>query len=149
MNKSKVDLHIASDEEGVPSKKDFQSWVRAVMQEFNEVIELCIRVVESKESQALNFAYRKKNKPTNVLSFSYGLEARPLLGDLIMCREVVLEEAAVQHQTPAAHFAHMTVHGMLHLLGFDHETPEEAQVMEAKEVEILKKLGFDDPYSIC
>lgn len=146
MNKSTVDLQIASDEEKVPSKKDFQSWVRAVMEEFNEVVELCIRVVESEESRTLNFAYRKKNKPTNVLSFSYGEEARPLLGDLILCREVVLEEATLQHKTPIAHFAHMTVHGTLHLLGFDHETPEEAEVMEAKEVEILRKLGFDDPY---
>lgn len=146
MNKSKVDLQIVCCQDNLPSKKEFQTWARAVMEEFNEVIEVCIRIVDAQESQALNFAYRKKNKPTNVLSFSYGSEARPLLGDLIMCREVVLEEAAMQHKTPIAHFAHMTIHGMLHLLGFDHETSEEAEFMETKEVEILKKLGFENPY---
>ncbi len=111
--------------------------------------ELTIRVVENSESHELNHQYRGKNKPTNVLSFPF--EAPPgveidLLGDLIICAPVVESEANEQQKTIIAHWAHMVTHGCLHLLGYDHITNDEAEVMEKLEIDILQQQGFDNPY---
>lgn len=108
--------------------------------------EVTVRFVETEEGRQLNCDYRGKDYPTNVLSFPYA-ESPVVLGDLVVCLPVVLNEAAAQGKTPLAHFAHMIVHGMLHLQGFDHETgAAEAERMEAKEREIMAILGFPDPY---
>jgi probable rRNA maturation factor len=108
-----------------------------------------LRIVAGPESHRLNLAYRGKDKPTNVLSFPASAEERRLegaLGDLVICAPVVAREAREQGKRPTAHWAHMLVHGTLHLLGFDHERPRAARAMESLEVEILRGLGFDDPY---
>lgn len=109
--------------------------------------ELTLRIVGEAESRALNRRYRGKDRPTNVLSFP--AEAAPgekRLGDLVICAPVVAREAAEQGKHPGAHWAHMVVHGCLHLLGYDHELRQEAEAMEAKERKILTRLGFSDPY---
>jgi probable rRNA maturation factor len=113
--------------------------------------ELCIRIVSVRESAQLNKRYRHKAGPTNVLSFPAELPeglATPLLGDLVICATVVNREATTQGKTRAAHWAHMVVHGSLHLLGFDHIRQQDASRMEAEEVKILRKLGFANPYSL-
>lgn len=110
---------------------------------------LCVRVVGSAESRRLDRAYRGKDKPTNVLSFPASPEERVAtgtLGDLVICAPVVAREAREQRKALGAHWAHMVVHGTLHLLGYDHERPRQARAMEALEVEILRGLGFHDPY---
>jgi probable rRNA maturation factor len=110
---------------------------------------LSVRVVGSAQSRRLNAQYRHKDKPTNVLSFGgFGLAGDGVnyVGELVICAPVVAREAREQQRTPTAHWAHMTVHGVLHLLGFDHELPEEAGKMAAREVQILDRLGFSDPY---
>jgi probable rRNA maturation factor len=110
---------------------------------------VALRIVAGAESQRLNHAYRGKDKPTNVLSFPASADERLLegaLGDLVICAPVVAREAREQGKRPTAHWAHMLVHGTLHLLGFDHERPRAARAMESLEVEILRGLGFDDPY---
>jgi probable rRNA maturation factor len=110
---------------------------------------VCIRVVGTAASRRLNGGYRGKHKPTNVLSFPASAIERSLdgsLGDLVICAPVVAAEARAQHKALAAHWAHMVVHGVLHLHGFDHESAREARVMEALEVEILRGFGYHDPY---
>jgi probable rRNA maturation factor len=115
---------------------------------------LCIRIVGAKESRALNAQWRGKDKPTNVLSFPYaeggqrGNRAKSELGDLAICASVVAAEARDQRKPLAAHWAHMVVHGVLHLLGYDHEKARDAVQMEALEVEILQHMGFADPYQL-
>ncbi|HET7202042.1 MAG TPA: rRNA maturation RNase YbeY [Steroidobacteraceae bacterium] len=111
---------------------------------------ITVRVVGSAESHRLNRSYRGKDKPTNVLSFPASPEETHVdgaLGDLVVCAPVVAREACEQHKPPAAHWAHMIVHGTLHLLGYDHERARAAHAMEALEVEILRGLGFHDPYA--
>jgi probable rRNA maturation factor len=113
---------------------------------------LCVRIVGSAESRRLDRDYRGKDKPTNVLSFPSSPEERVAtgaLGDLVICAPVVAREAREQRKTLGAHWAHMVVHGTLHLLAFDHVQPREARVMEALEVEILRGLGFHDPYALA
>ena len=116
---------------------------------FQEEAEVTIRLVDEAESNQLNLTYRGKDKPTNVLSFPFecppGVEL-PLLGDLIICRQVVEREANEQNKPLLAHWAHMVVHGSLHLLGYDHIDDEEAEEMEALEVEFMQALGYDNPY---
>jgi probable rRNA maturation factor len=110
---------------------------------------LSVRIVGKARSRSLNAHYRHKDKPTNVLSFGGAGSApdgRYFLGELVICAPVVAQEALAQGKTLQAHWAHMTVHGVLHLLGFDHELPLEAVKMAAKEIQILDRLGFSDPY---
>lgn len=146
-----LDLQIACQSTKLPTQHDFQLWVDAALVKYNKPFELTIRLVESAESQQLNKQYRHKDKPTNVLSFPFevpeGIEL-DLLGDLIICVDVVETEAQQQHKTLNAHWAHMVVHGCLHLLGFDHIDDNEAEEMEALETDIIKKLGFSDPYEL-
>jgi probable rRNA maturation factor len=113
--------------------------------------ELTVRFVDSEESQSLNNAYRAKDKPTNVLSFPSELPdfiESPLLGDLVICHAVVSQEALDQDKAINAHYQHLIVHGVLHLLGFDHIEEADAEVMEAHEITLLDKLGIDDPYQV-
>jgi len=138
------------------SKADALRYVAASLDTvgFRADCDISIRLVNRDESHALNLQYRGKDKPTNVLSFPSDipeemlslLDAEPL-GDLVICIPVVLQEATEQQKTPSDHFTHLLVHGILHLLGYDHETSEaEAEEMEALEIEILKKLGIANPY---
>ena len=113
--------------------------------------ELTVRFVDIKESQSLNNAYRGKDKPTNVLSFPSELPdfiESPLLGDLVICHAVVSQEALEQNKAINAHYQHLIIHGVLHLLGFDHIKAADADVMEVHEISILDKLGIDDPYQV-
>ena len=133
-------------------KKVIETTLRHI--DVDQDCEIGIACVDEDESHKLNFEYREKDKPTNVLSFPSDipeemlslLDAEPL-GDLVICIPVVLQEAAEQQKTPTDHFTHLLVHGILHLLGYDHETTEaDAEEMEALEIEILKKLGVANPY---
>lgn len=146
-----IDLQLACDGKIVPSEEDFQCWAEAALSPFNKPFELTIRLVSSNESQQLNQQYRSKNKPTNVLSFPFevpeGIEL-DLLGDLVICVDIVEQEAIEQQKTLNAHWAHMVVHGCLHLLGFDHIDDDEADEMEALETKIITGLGFKEPYKI-
>jgi len=113
-------------------------------------IALSVRIVGEARSSALNARYRRKDRPTNVLSFAgAGLlpDGRTCLGELVICAPVVAREARSQGRTPPAHWAHMTIHGVLHLLGFDHERSAEAGKMAAREIQILDRLGFSNPYA--
>lgn len=144
-----VDVQIATSDENIPSDEDFRSWVAAALPPDRLASEITIRVVGRDESQALNAQYRQQDKPTNVLSFPTDLPPElqiPLLGDLVVCAGVVEHEAHEQGKSLAAHWAHMVVHGTLHLLGYDHESDEEAEEMEALETRILGQLGFPAPY---
>ncbi|WJM82042.1 rRNA maturation RNase YbeY [Pectobacterium brasiliense] len=145
-----LDLQIASEQaQRLPEEKDFQRWLEGVLPQFQEVSEVTIRIVDEAESRDLNNTYRGKDKPTNVLSFPFEAPPEvelPLLGDLIICRQVVEREAAEQEKTVEEHWAHMVVHGSLHLLGYDHIEDSEAEEMEALETEIMQSMGYADPY---
>jgi probable rRNA maturation factor len=136
-------VQFGCKDDALPSRQQVRRWVRASCDRPAEVV---VRFVDAAEGQALNRDYRHKDYATNVLSFAY--ESEPAVaGDLVVCVPVVLREAVEQGKTPEAHFAHLIVHGMLHLLGYDHETgKQDAARMEAKEREILAGLGYPDPY---
>jgi probable rRNA maturation factor len=144
-----VEVQIACDATmGLPAEEQLQQWAEVALQDHGLRI-LAIRVVDKAESQQLNHDYRGKDKPTNVLSFPF--EAPPgidmdLLGDLIICKQVVEQEADQQSKPLMAHWAHMVVHGSLHLLGYDHIEDDEAEEMESLETEIMLGMGFEDPY---
>jgi len=145
-----LDLQIAIDLPGLPAESDFRRWAEAALAGagYSKHAELTLRVVNEAESTALNESYRHKQGPTNVLSFPF--EAPPevesaLLGDIVICAPVVLREAVVQGKTPEAHWAHLVAHGVLHLLGYDHDETH-AEAMESLEIRILAGLGYPDPY---
>jgi probable rRNA maturation factor len=134
---------------GLPSAQSFKKWAAAAVEGRILKADLAIRVVDNKEGRALNRHYRGKDYATNVLSFPADLPEGvnvPLLGDLVICAPVVAKEAKEQGKALAAHYAHLTVHGVLHLLGLDHEDEREALAMEQLERDILADLGYCDPY---
>lgn len=118
-------------------------WIKAALETDGEIT---VRLVDAEEGQALNRDYRHKDYATNVLTFDYAHEP-VVMADLIICAPVIEQEAMDQNKPLQAHYAHMLVHGTLHAQGWDHEDPEEADAMEAREREILAALGFDDPYA--
>jgi len=133
----------------LPSESQFQTWVNTALTDQLDEGELCIRIVSQEESQTLNNAYRGKNKPTNVLSFPFEVpEGIPLqlLGDLVICADVVSQEASEQNKALFDHWAHIVVHGCLHLIGFDHINDEDAEEMESLEQKILASMDIADPY---
>jgi len=135
---------------GLPGPSSFKKWAAAAVEGRILKGDLAIRVVDTKEACSLNRHYRGKDYATNVLSFPADLPPEmqvPLLGDLIICAPVVAKEAAEQGKSLAAHYAHLTIHGVLHLLGLDHEDAREAEAMEAIERELLADLGYADPYA--
>jgi len=145
-----LDLQLAvENEQGLPTEQDIQLWLDKTIPQFQKSAELTIRIVDTEESHQLNHEYRGKDKPTNVLSFPFdappGIEL-DLLGDLIICRQVVEKEAEEQNKPLLAHWAHMVVHGSLHLLGYDHIEDDEAEEMESLETEIMQAMGLEDPY---
>lgn len=142
------DIQIEVDG-NLPTDADFQRWVDAALTCHRDEGEICIRIVSPEESQELNSTYRGKDKPTNVLSFPFEVpEGVPitLLGDLIICADVVSREADEQKKALLDHWAHMVVHGCLHLIGFDHINDDEAEEMENLERKILASLDIADPY---
>lgn len=144
-----IDLQNDDELAGVPAAIDFLPWVDASLQQSYDSLEQTIRIVEKSESQALNAQYRGKNVPTNILSFPADVPhiEYQCLGDLVICAPLVAAEAEQQHKSVKAHWAHLAVHGMLHLQGFDHENELDANKMEALEVEILSTLGYSNPYN--
>lgn len=148
-----VAVSYATTRAGVPAAASFRKWVAAALKGRIREADLAIRIVGEDEGRKLNRHYRGKDYATNVLSFPAELPEglpkgvkMPLLGDLVVCAPVVAREAAEQGKPLAAHYAHMTVHGALHLLGWDHEDEKEAEAMERLERDILAGLGIDDPY---
>ena len=145
-----VDLQIATENiEGLPTEEQIVQWATAAVQPEGDEVEMTVRIVDEAESHELNLTYRGKDRPTNVLSFPFECPDEvelPLLGDLVICRQVVEREAAEQEKPLMAHWAHMIVHGSLHLLGYDHIEDNEAEEMESLETQIMQGLGFDDPY---
>lgn len=150
----KVILLNEIDFKSAPTREKFQHWIDAVINKMPDKIpthcsEMCISIIDKKSSAELNELYRQKKGPTNVLSFNY--DAMPgvpqdSLGDLAICAQLVEEEALAQNKTSESHFAHLTVHGALHLLGYDHINDEDAAIMETLEIEILDTLGIENPY---
>ena len=145
-----VDLQIATENiDGLPTEEQIVQWATAAVQPEGDEVEMTVRIVDEAESHELNLAYRGKDRPTNVLSFPFECPDEvelPLLGDLVICRQVVEREAAEQEKPLMSHWAHMVVHGSLHLLGYDHIEDNEAEEMESLETQIMQGLGFDDPY---
>jgi probable rRNA maturation factor len=134
---------------GLPAKSSLQRWASTALRGVGRRVALGVRIVGAEESAELNHRFRRKHGPTNVLSFPF--EAPPgmrseVLGDLVICAPVVRREARAQRKPERAHWAHMVVHGILHLRGYDHLNRRDATVMEKKEIRILKELGFANPY---
>ena len=144
-----VDLQNEDKIESVPSNDQFRQWIESSLVQSFVSLEQTIRVVSEAESQALNSQFRGKDQATNVLSFPSDDDylEYDCLGDLVICVPVVETEALLQGKTCEAHWAHMVVHGMLHLQGFDHQNDEEAQAMEQLEIKILSILGYTSPYN--
>lgn len=145
-----VDIQTASAEP-VPDEDDIRGWIRAALagRTTLDEVEISVRLVDSDEMAALNSKYRGKSGPTNVLSFPAALPETlelPLLGDIVICAPVVRSEAAAQGKDENAHWAHMTVHGTLHLLGYDHIEESDADFMETAETAILAQLDYANPY---
>jgi probable rRNA maturation factor len=150
-----VSVGYAVPRAGLPSAVSFRKWVYAALAGRIREADLAIRIVGTREGRALNRHYRGKDHATNVLSFPADIAegvklpkgvTMPLLGDLVLCAPVVAREAREQKKPLSAHYAHLTVHGALHLLGWDHEDDTEAECMERLEREILGELGIADPY---
>ena len=155
-----VDIQNVSEASDVPAEEQLQAWAEAALVGHRETAQVGIRIVDSAESAELNQTYRHKQGPTNVLSFPFELPDLPaaaevaeddelpvnLLGDLVICAPVVAEQAHAQAKPLAAHWAHMVVHGVLHLLGYDHMDATQASKMETMERDVLSGLGFPDPY---
>ena len=143
-----VDVQYGCRNRDYPSASTIKHWVRTSLQGQRPCAELTVRIVGRAEGAKLNERWRKQQGPTNVLSFPSGATPREpaLLGDIIVCAPVVKLEAAQQNKDLSAHWAHMIVHGVLHLLGFDHTRPRDASKMEAQEIRILQDLGYTNPY---
>ncbi len=145
-----VGVEYAVPRAGLPAAVSFRKWVGAALQGRILEADLALRIVGTKEGRALNRHYRGKDYATNVLSFPAELPEGvklPLLGDIVLCAPVVAREAKEQKKPLLAHYAHLTVHGALHLLGWDHEDPRDAEAMERLEREILADMGIEDPYA--
>lgn len=141
---AKLDLNVqyAVSARGKPSPAQFRKWMRAAL---DNDARITLRIVAQKEGRALNRIYRRKDYATNVLTFVFR-DRPPFEGDLALCAPVVAHEARAQKKPLSAHYAHLTVHGLLHLQGYDHENDKDAAVMERRETRILAKLGYADPY---
>lgn len=146
-----LDLQVASEATDLPSEADFRNWCELALRQRQNDSELTIRLVDEAEGRELNKTWRHKDYATNVLSFPADVPDElldiPLLGDLVICAPVVTREAAEQGKSAEAHWAHLVIHGCLHLLGYDHIEDDEAEEMEGLERELLAELGHPDPYA--
>ena len=147
---NRVDIQNDDNLSNIPKESEFLRWVEAALVINYDDLEQTIRVVDEAESRDLNLQFRGKDKPTNVLSFPLQSDFLDYdcLGDLVICASLVSAEAEQQEKAEIAHWAHLVVHGMLHLQGFDHENTADAAKMEALEVEILSTLGYSNPYDV-
>ncbi len=160
-----IDLQNPNQYKSVPEQADIKLWCEASIQNdtktraFKELLTIVVRVVDIEESAALNLTYRNKNGPTNVLSYPNQIddfmldipelkEQNSHIGDLVICAPLVKQEAAEQNKAIISHWAHLIVHGVLHLQGYDHLNDIEANEMESLEITILEQFGFDNPYRI-
>ena len=145
-----VDVQYAVTGEGIPEPDAIAGWVEAAVAGQRDSAALTVRVVDEAEIRMLNRTYRGQDRPTNVLSFPVGdmpgMQVS-LLGDVVVCAPVVKRQAREQRKTERAHWAHMVVHGTLHLLGYDHMAPADAEEMEQVEKVILDRFGYEDPYA--
>ena len=144
-----IDLQLATHEPGIPEAERIEAWARAALAGL-AAAELTVRVVSREESAELNERYRTRVGPTNVLAFASDLPpevASPYLGDIVICAPLVAEEAAAQGKDVTAHWAHLVVHGILHLRGYGHDGDAEAEQMESLETRVLGALGYADPYA--
>lgn len=148
----KLTVQSAIDADNVPGRTQLKTWFAAALRSKTRPVEVTLRFVDADEGQTLNRDYRGRDYATNVLTFTYDedmpdVPGLPLLGDLVFCHPVVVREAAEQGLALEAHYAHLVVHGALHLQGYDHEEDAEAEAMEALETRILQGLGYADPYA--
>jgi len=145
----KLTLQIATRCATLPSALEFQDWVDHALMGRTTFTELTIRLIGYRESAYLNETFRRKMGPTNILSFVFepppGISS-PLLGDLAICAPLVHREAKQQGKTNTAHWAHLVIHGCLHLIGYDHQTAVDASKMETLEIKLLEELGYENPY---
>ena len=149
-----LDLQQIVTSDTLPNKAAIESWIKtALLEESQNTLhgeyELTVRIVDKDEIQTLNKTYRHQDKPTNILSFPFEAPPQiqlPLLGDLVICHDVVVDEAHQQQKTIAQHWAHIVIHGVLHLKGYDHINDSDAEIMEALEIQILDKLNICNPY---
>jgi probable rRNA maturation factor len=145
----KLDLQIRSKQKSIPTLVNFKRWVKAALGRYQSNCELTICIVTPKEMTELNRKYRHKNEPTNILSFPFtpppGIKSN-LLGDIILCASVIKLEAKQQQKPEKNHWAHLTIHGVLHLLGYDHQKSKDAKIMEQLETNILQQLNIPKPY---
>jgi probable rRNA maturation factor len=143
--------HVA-DKKFAPSSLLLRKWAKVALASKMCTGQVTIRLVDTNEMSLLNSTYRHKQGPTNVLSFPLMLPEevtlkRTILGDIVICTDIVNQEAKAQHKSQEAHFAHMVIHGIFHLLGYDHETRTEAQIMKSLEKNVMRTLGFPNPYA--
>lgn len=144
-----LEVQVVTKETAIPNEDDIRCWVEAALDGRRDSAELVVRVVDTAESRILNRDYRGKDAPTNVLSFPFepppGVPSEHI-GDIVVCAPVVVREAGEQGKPASSHWAHMIVHGVLHLLGYDHENDSEAREMETLEIHVLAELGLPNPY---
>jgi probable rRNA maturation factor len=147
-----LEVQYALEDGELPTQQDFRVWTLAALQQCSAPVEVLIRVVDAPESRDLNRRYRGKDKATNVLSFPFeappGIASRHL-GDVVICAPVVKREALEQGKRASDHWAHLVVHGVLHLCGYDHQGEQDAEEMEALEKRILQHMGIADPYDVA
>ena len=146
----KLDVQNASSDNELPDNEMFNQWVVSALESREQDTELTIRIVDEDESKQLNLKWRKKDYATNVLSFpmeNLPKHTQELLGDIVVCAPVIKREAKDQGKKLIYHWAHMIIHGTLHLIGYDHNNDDEAELMENQEIAILEKLGIPDPYN--
>lgn len=149
MSRISITIQYAANDvcaDNLPKRAEFRAWVKAALPKDCQG-EVTIRLVSAEEGRQLNMRYRNKDYPTNVLTFPYSPPPE-IMGDLAICPAVVEREAIEQKKPHKTHYAHLTLHGLLHILGYDHENPTEAEIMETREREILATLGFPDPYCL-
>lgn len=148
-NKHKIVLQNKSRSKTIPSRNAFQRWINSALAQFKMDSEITIRIVDTAESAKLNKTYRNKTGATNILSFPFEAPPDiqlPILGDLVICAPLISKEAKEQNKPLLAHWAHITIHGALHLLGYDHIKNKDAKIMESLEIKLLKQLGYKNPY---
>ena len=143
---AEITVQCVTTEPSVPAEHDILHWAGRALARTDRGGEVTIRITDENEIRALNSKWRNIDRPTNVLSFPLRAAGSPLLGDLVVCAPVVRREAAQQAKTLNAHWAHIIIHGIFHLIGYDHTEEQDAEIMEAQETALMQELGFPDPY---
>jgi probable rRNA maturation factor len=144
-----IEIQTIANDAALPNPEQIQQWIDSALHDYPDNTEIVVRIVDELESAQLNQQYRHKSGPTNILSFPADLPEGidlDLLGDLVICAPIIEQEALSQHKNPLDHWAHIIIHGTLHLLGYDHIDSNDAEIMEAKEINILQNLSINNPY---